>query len=393
MNKKLLAVAVASALAVPVTASAQVAISGIFKVGISNISAGGTETPGRANSSQMRVDDNSSRILFNVTEDLGGGLAAIGQLDLRFAPDQASAAPTSNPIGSGNTYVGLRSTSWGTVSLGRWDLHYGSQPDDLASKAGALMGSSVSLMDFQLSGTGTAQTVAVANATRTANVIKWDSPNWGGFQLTAAYSTSPLAASSEGDMGVNTATPGKGDGMNLKGVFTGSNWQIGASMWEAEAEAVNTAVATTATNFQNPRLEQSSQAFWGYIRFGGFKVGAAANMAELTNAGVVVSDRMSMTLPVSYTTGPHNFYAHYTMAQEDDAAQFTGLDTKATMIAFAYVYDLSKRTSVGLTYAQIDNGAAANYNFFTGGSLGSSDANPGRGEDLSLIQATLRHAF
>jgi len=393
MNKKLLAVAVASALAVPVTASAQVAISGIFKVGISNISAGGTETPGRANSSQLRVDDNSSRILFNVTEDLGGGLAAIGQLDLRFAPDQASAAPTSNPIGSGNTYVGLRSTSWGTVSLGRWDLHYGSQPDDLASKAGALMGSSVSLMDFQLSGTGTAQTVAVANATRTANVIKWDSPNWGGFQLTAAYSTSPLAASSEGDMGVNTATPGKGDGMNLKGVFTGSNWQIGASMWEAEAEAVNTAVATTATNFQNPRLEQSSQAFWGYIRFGGFKVGAAANMAELTNAGTVVSDRMSVTLPVSYTTGPHNFYAHYTMAQEDDAAQFTGLDTKATMIAFAYVYDLSKRTSVGLTYAQIDNGAAANYNFFTGGSLGSSDANPGRGEDLSLIQATLRHAF
>jgi hypothetical protein len=169
MNKKLLAVAVASALAVPVTASAQVAISGIFKVGISSISTGGTETPNRANSSQLRVDDNSSRILFNVTEDLGGGLAAIGQLDLRFAPDQASAAPTSNPIGSGNTYVGLRSTSWGTISLGRWDLHYGNQPDDLASKAGALMGSSVSLMDFQLNGTGTAQTAAVANATRTAN--------------------------------------------------------------------------------------------------------------------------------------------------------------------------------------------------------------------------------
>ena len=391
MNKKLLAVAVASALAVPATASAQVAISGIFKVGISNISMGGTVTPGRANDSQMRVDDNSSRILFNVTEDLGGGLAAIGQLDLRFAPDQASAAPTSNPIGSGNTYVGLRSTSWGTVSLGRWDLHYGNQPDDLASKAGALMGSSVSLMDYQLSGTGSAATVAVANATRTANVIKLDSPNWGGFQLTAAYSTSPLAASSEGDMGV--APGAKGDGMNFKGVFTGSNWQIGASIWEAEAEAVNTAAATTATNFVNPRLEQSSQAFWGYIRFGGFKIGAAANMAELTNGGVVVSDRMNMTLPVSYTSGPHNFYAHYTMAGEDDAAQFAGLATKATMMSFAYVYDLSKRTSVGITYSMIDNDTNANYNFFTGTSLGSSDAATGRGEDPTLIQATLRHAF
>ncbi len=97
MNKKLLAVAVASALAVPVTASAQVTISGIFKVGISNISMGGTVTPGRANDSQLRVDDNSSRILFNVTEDLGGGLAAIGQLDLRFAPDQAGSAPVQQP--------------------------------------------------------------------------------------------------------------------------------------------------------------------------------------------------------------------------------------------------------------------------------------------------------
>lgn len=387
MNKKLLAVAVASALAVPVTASAQVAISGIFKVGISNISMGGTVTPGRANDSQMRVDDNSSRILFNVTEDLGGGLAAIGQLDLRFAPDQAGAAPANNPIGSGNTYVGLRSTSWGTISLGRWDLHYGNQPDDLASKAGALMASSVSLMDFQLNGTGTAATAAVANATRTANVIKWDSPSWGGFAITAAYSTSPLAASAEGDMAVTAAgqKPDGGDGMNLKATFTGANWQVGGSMWNAKAEAGTAATAN---------WEQASTAFWGYMRFGGFKVGAAANMATLTNnVGVDTSDRMSITVPVSYTTGSHNFYAHYTMAQEDDAAQFTGLDTKATMISLAYVYDLSKRTSVGITYSQIDNGAAANYNFFTGTSLGSPDAATGRGEDPTLIQATLRHAF
>jgi len=385
MNKKLLAVAVASALAVPVSASAQVTISGIFKVGISNIAMGGTKTAGRANDSQMRVDDNSSRILFNVTEDLGGGLSAIAQLDLRFAPDQASSAPTSNPIGSGNTYVGLRSTSWGTFSLGRWDLHYGNQPDDLSSKAGALMGSAISLMDYHAAGT-----VAIANATRTANVIKWDSPNWGGFALTAAYSTSPLAASSEGDMGVNTTTPGKGDGINLKSAFTGANWQIGASMWDAETEAVNTAVATTATNYSNPRLEQSSQVVWGYIRFGGFKIGAALNMAELTTAGVVTSDRSAYTLPVSYTTGPHNFYAHYTVADNDDATVATD---GAKMMAFAYVYDLSKRTSIGITYAQIDNDAGGRYNLFTGTSLGSADAAVGAGEDPTIIQFTLRHAF
>jgi len=63
------------------------------------------------------------------------------------------------------------------------------------------------------------------------------------------------------------------------------------------------------------------------------------------------------------------------------------------MMSFAYVYDLSKRTSVGITYSMIDNDTNANYNFFTGTSLGSSDAATGRGEDPTLIQATLRHAF
>jgi len=384
MNKKLLAVAVAGALAAPGAAMAQVTISGIFKVGVTNISMdGGT---GRNNDSQFRVDDNSSRILFNASEDLGGGLSAIGQFDVRFAPDQAGTAPASNPIGSGNTYVGLRSTSWGTVSLGRWDLHYGKQPDDLASKAGALMGSSVSLMDYQLvGGTGTTATAAVANATRTANVIKWDSPNWGGFQVTAAYSTSPLAASSEGDMSLAAAgakTDG-GEGINLAAQFTAANWQIGASMWDAKAEAGTAATAP---------WEQASQVVWGYIRFGGFKVGAAMNQATLTNsAGLDISDRTSYTVPVSFTTGPHNFYAHYTMAGEDDG--LPGLATEATMIALAYVYDLSKRTSVGITYATIDNDPNANYNFFTGTSLGSADAATQRGEDPTLIQLTLRHAF
>ena len=386
MNKKLLAAAVASALAVPVTASAQVTISGIFKVGISNISVSGVQTPGRANDSQIRVDDNSSRILFNVAEDLGGGLSAIAQLDLRFAPDQAGAAPASNPIGSGNTYVGLRSNSWGTFSMGRWDLHYGQQPDDIASKAGALMAASVSLMDYQLVGTGTAQTAAVANATRTANVIKWDSPNWGGFTATAAYSTSPLAASSEGDMATIAATQSSvsGSGLNLAASFVAANWGIRASMWDAKAEATSTLATPT---------EQSSVSASAYMRFGGFKVGIGMNQAELTSNTTVISDRTNMTVPVSYTTGAHNFYAHYTMAGDDDAAQFAGLDTKAKMMAFAYVYDMSKRTSIGITYAQIDNGLNANYNFFTGGSLGSADANPGRGEDLRIIQGTLRHAF
>jgi len=359
-----------------------VTISGIFKVGIDQIKVGSPAAT-RTQASQIRVIDNSSQIHFNVTEDLGGGLAVIGKLDIRFAPDQAGGGAsystatsgaisgTSNPIGVGNTWVGLRSASWGAITLGRWDLHYGKQPDDIASKAGALTAAAVSLMDFVNTATSNS---AIATASRTQNVVKWDSPNWGGFTVTAAYSTSPLAGT-EGDMAAGANQ--KGSGTNINPAFTASNWQIGASVWDAKSEATNAA-------------GQKGTVFYGYMRFGGWKIGAAVNQSELETAGVKSSDRQAWTVPVSFTTGAHNFYAHYTKADTDDVL---GANTDAKMMAFAYVYDLSKRTSVGVTYAKIDNAANSRYNFFTNTGLGSADSAVGSGEDPQLIQATIRHAF
>jgi len=405
MNKKLLAVAVASVLAAPATALAQVTISGIFKVGIEQIklgSPGGTAGIARTASSQMRVDDNSSRIIFGVTEDLGGGLAAIAQVDMRFQPDGGG-----GPAASGNTWVGLRSSNMGSFTLGRHDLHYGKQPDDIASKAGALHAAAVSLMDHAGAGT-----TPIAVTSRTANAVRWDSPNWGGFTLTAAYSTAPFG--SEGDMSLGANR--KGSAMNFNPAFTASNWQVGASIWNAENEggsvagvAAATAAAalaagggttvspigtSTGASTVNVMREEKGTVLYGYWRMGGWKFGFALNNSEIQVGGTTVSDRSAWTVPVSYTTGAHNFYAHYTKADKDDAAGFAGADTAAKMMAFAYVYDLSKRTSVGVTYAKIDNGAVSAYTFFTGtGALGSADSTPAFGEDPQLIQFTVRHAF
>jgi len=371
MNKKILAVAVASVLAAPATALAQVTISGIFKVGVENIKVG-NPAAGRTQSSQVRMDDNSSRIIFGVTEDLGGGLAAIAQVDMRFQPEGGG-----GPAASGNTWVGLRGSGFGSITFGRHDLHYGKQPDDLASKAGALHASAVSLMDYAAGGGGGAAGAAVAITSRTANVARWDSPNWGGLTLTAAYSFAPFGSENDMAAGANQ----KGNALNINPAFTASNWQIGASIWNAKSEATNA-------------REEKANVFYGYYRMGGWKIGAAVNQSEITTAGVVSSDRRAFTLPVSYTTGAHNFYGHYTKADKDDAAGFAGADNAAKMMAFAYVYDLSKRTSVGVTYAKISNNAAASYNFFTGGgALGSPDSIPTAGEDPQLIQGTIRHAF
>jgi predicted porin len=103
MNKKLLAVAVAGALAAPVVAFAQssVTISGNLKMSLQQykLSNASAARAGQ-NTSQSLVHDDSSRIIFNMTEDLGGGLQAIGQVDIRVTKDGgADNANGNNNVG------------------------------------------------------------------------------------------------------------------------------------------------------------------------------------------------------------------------------------------------------------------------------------------------------
>src|SRR6478735_7228622 len=89
MNKKLIAVAVAGVFAAPAAfAQSSVTISGQIKGGFESLKISGAASGvGRANNSQTGVVDDSSALVFSVTEDLGGGLAAVVRLDMRIKPD------------------------------------------------------------------------------------------------------------------------------------------------------------------------------------------------------------------------------------------------------------------------------------------------------------------
>jgi predicted porin len=361
MQKKLLAVAVAGALLAPAAAMAQssVTISGIFKVGIDNYRISDSARAGHK--SETRITDNSSRMIFGITEDLGGGLSGIAQLDARFQPDDAGGGFAE----SGNTWVGVRSASMGTLTFGRHDLHYGKQPDDTAALAGALMAASVSLMDHINAG-------PVANATRTPNVIRYDTPNWSGFAATVAYSTN--GAGNEADLG---SAVRKGSAWNFNPSYTSGPFQVGFSHWRQKADGVD--------------AEQTSNSLYGFYRFGAFKVGLGFNQAENELAGVTTGDRNAWTVPVTWTAGQHHVAGHYTKAGENDAV--AGEDG-AKMMAIAYSYLLSKRTAMGVTFAKITNDGTSAYNFFTNtGGLGSTGSTMTAGEDGRLMAFTVRHAF
>jgi predicted porin len=392
MNKKLLAVAVAGALAAPGVALAQstVTISGNFKVGIENLSYSNSPAT-RLNSSQMRMVDNSSRIIFTTIEDLGNGLAAIGSVDTRFAPDQSASggSATSNPVGGGNTYVGLKSTSWGMLTFGRWDLHYGKGPSEMTRGAGALQASDVSLFDLVQVG---AANLPIANTSRTQNVVRYDMPVFNGFTGTVAWSANPVGIT-EADMSATNAAgvqTRKGDGWNINPKYSNGPFEAEYSYWRAKPDAPALAAAAST------QADQRGDSINAKYSFGGFKLGVGWNRSKLDNSytGAKVAERTTWSLAGHYKTGPHSIYAHYDKAgNTSTAAVGTIADTGARMLAVAYEYSLSKRTSLAATYAKINNDAKANYNFFTSAGLGSTDAVPVLGESPRLLQFTVNHIF
>jgi predicted porin len=381
MNKKLLAVAVAGALSAPVVALAQssVTISGNIKMSVQQYKLG-SPAAARAglNTSQTLLHDDSSRIIFNMTEDLGGGLQAIAQIDWRVTPDVGADA-----IG-GNNHVGLRSKSWGRIFFGRQDLHYFGRESDLTVK-NDLQADSVSLLAYAGGGNS-----PVAAATRTHNVVHYTTPNWGGFTGIIAYSFNPNAMEADINSGVR-----KGYAWNLAPTFEARNWTIGYSYWQQRADggaaAPNAPGAAAGNN-----SDQRGDRLFGSYRWGGFKIGLAWDKSRLrtTVGGATVdsSKRDAWSLPIEYTWGPHWIGGHYTKANND---KVTAVEDGAKMWAIGYNYSLSKRTSVGVTYAQIKNDTGAFYTPFTANS-GLSGAGPHgalAGEDPRFWSMTIRHAF
>jgi predicted porin len=391
MQKKLLAVAVAGALALPGVASAasSVTITGFFKMSYAYIKLG--DFTGTGSSSEDRVQDESSRIYFRVVEDLGGGLQAIGQVDWRIALDSAVSGA------SGANWVGLRSKSWGQVTIGRHDLHYIYTEDQSYSRGGSLKGTNTSIIAYSAGGN-----FAIANATRTPNTIVWDSPNWKGFNLKVAYSTNPYAAS-EGDIGSNASD---GYAWNLAPQYNAKNWGIGYSYWVGKNDGYTITRSWSGTTFTNAQIKTTGNRVNAHYQWGGFRVGVVWDQAKIKLQGTAVpvvnppstlSKRDAWSIPLRYDWGKWSVFGHYSWAQNDkgDVATSNGLNTKAKMWTIGGAYALSKRTKLALEYAQIKNKENAQYNLFTSaaGSLGSPDAAVAPGEDPKQIALTVTHNF
>jgi predicted porin len=370
MKKSL--VALAAFAAVSAFAQSSVTLSGNIKGGVAHTKYSGAAA---GNGNGLSIADGSSRFIIGGTEDLGGGLKAVFQIDTRYRVDDNGAAPTSSPLAGGNTFVGL-SGGLGMIQLGKLDTHYCLGSDQHGARATALQASSCGILGFVNGGAN-----AIANASRSQNIVRYTTPNFSGFQAQANYSTN--FQGSEGAVG----DTGKGRAMALGLNYGNGPFKAGVSFWDAKTENRTAGAA---------RGDQ--EAATGFIdwNFGVATVGLTVDRSEI-NGGVIggaaaENRRTAFSVPVTVPLGAGTFLFTYTKAQKVKLNGTTVANTGANLVSIGYDYALSKRTSLGVSYARINNESAAGYNLYTNAALNGTPNNA-VGQDASQLYFGVRHAF
>jgi predicted porin len=465
MQKKLLAVAVAGALAAPVAAMAQssVTVSGAINIwyetagatGATNqtVPAGTVSTFDVKNRDRMQ-DGNGSNIRFTAVEDIGSGMQGFMQVetavisnantrnDAAGTPSQAvTSTQNSGGWATRNSGVGLRGQTWGEVLIGIWDIHYNEQyaADNQIIK-GASHNSVLALMNsFGLAGSavtaGGVGGLAIGN--RYSNVIRYQSPNWSGFNFKLAYARPT-------DGAVNTTTGNANEGKKNTVFNFAPQWSngpifVGFSYLQDKDIAIGTTAffggATSVTNgvggpaltlpaTSNRATVTSSRLSAAYTFPFGLKLGFVYDTSKAkiqsgpTTANIGDSDvkRNVWALPISWNTGAHTIFAVYAQADKLKGSlgqagapsvdlsnvivtpSGTGAapagdvssNSKAKFYSLGYQFDLSKRTNLHLSYSQIKNDTLAGYDFFAN-PVGMGGTN--FGADPRIISLGLRHAF
>jgi len=129
----------------------------------------------------VKMDASNSRMGFRGEEPLGNGVSAFFMIEQRILVDTGG-----TQLASRNTYVGMESTKWGGVKLGGFDTVY-KEIGDTLSFLGVSSGNFVSNSNV-LSKQGFGSNSAGSFHLRRANSIRYESPEWTGWQALAQYS-------------------------------------------------------------------------------------------------------------------------------------------------------------------------------------------------------------
>ena len=340
MQKKIIALAIASALTAPVMAFADATVFGTARLSVDRVN------DGLANSSSAnQLNSNTTVLGVKGAEDLGDGMSAIWQMAGTVNLDNSGAVALSF---NKDTFVGMSSASMGTLLAGSHDSPYkmatrkldlfgdgiadnrGNQSTSATFGNASLMGGTAGhdaglpktllYMSPSMSGFSVAAATVFGAETADANATKGSLYSLAGMYAqgpiyaTLAYDTIKFGSGGSGDLG---ATGGAAVDDKSSAFKVGGSYTMDAFMLDAVIERITNTIALGGAESKGTNL---------YL-------GGKFNVSS------------SDAVKVAFTKRGSNAVAP---ATSNDAKQYT----------IGYDHDMSKNTTVYALYTKLTNNAA-----------------------------------
>ncbi len=354
MQKRLITLAVASVLVMPLVAQAGVEVYGQARMsadyvnnddtGLASPAGSGLANPDK---SALSVTNNVSRIGFKGDEDLGNGLKAIWQIEQRVDFDTGGFA-----TGPRNTFLGLTG-GFGTAQVGKIETPFrlATQRIDIFADTradyNAIIGNIGGTLVFDK---------------RSNNIIVYTSPEMQGFKLSGAYSPSDKnddlpRIKSDGDKSVSSVNATYGNGplylamaYESQGNYSGTNDARATRLGGSWDFGQGTTVGGVWENADKGGSNGDRKAWYvnaahkmGYTTFKA-AVAGAGDMGSKSDTGA-----MQYSLGAAYAmTKVTEIYALYTMVNNDKSGAY-GL-WNGQLVTAGYNDKSVSALSVGINY-------------------------------------------
>lgn len=328
MKKSLLALALLGAFAGAAQAQSSVVLYG-------NLDAGLTK---RTDQSSMNIGKRANNTLgFKGTEDLGNGLKAIFQLEIRYEPDvgtiEQGAGGVQRPLFQGQSRVGLTG-GFGTLRIGRGLTAY--QEASIAFEPfHGIPAPQGFQADMHVAGYSSDPLGLPGNsANRFSNAVFYNSPEFSGFQINTTIATKEA----------NGAAAIIGRGTALAPQYP-ANSPARANPYSISVTYKNGPIGLMLANERNAIESEISSVAAYWMVSPATKLMASYQTQDQSHTRILNQDTKAWVLGANYTVGAGKLLAGYGEKRVD------GLN-KVKQLSLGYEYSLSKRTYI---YADISN--------------------------------------
>lgn len=368
MHKKIIALAVAAAFSSPAFADT----SNVNVYGNVDLAFGSTNNGVVSNT---QISSQVTTVGFKGSEDLGDGLNAVWQIEQQIDIDNAGAGTsTKNTFANRDSFVGLKSDSWGTVLLGRHDTPY-----KIATRKLDVFNASLADNRSLLGGGTAATNGAGVHDARPGDVLAYISPKLNGFTVAAAYVA--------GAELTTTAAQQKGSAYSVAGIYDVSPFYatLAYQSFKYGSAATGTFGAVAPLN-AGDTLSATKLGF-GYT-LDALQLNVAYEKNQSSILGLDKFGRNNWYLAGKYNFGNNDVKLAYTKAGIIGGVANTG----ARQVSIGYDHNLSKRTTLYALYTKVSNDTGANYGLTTAGSTAGGAA-VALGNNPYGFGVGLRHTF